>query len=144
MNMPRIAAAAAWWCLSLVMLAGCASSPGTLPDTGTPVATTESAAPAMPVPEAAVSAAPEPPAAAEPDLPAPTPAAVDPLRPDVRLDLDDRSAQLDLWSRVRAGFAMPAFDTPLVRDHERWYAARPDYVQRMTERGSRYLFHVVE
>ena len=25
-----------------------------------------------------------------------------------------------------------------------WYASRPDYVQRMTERGSRYLFHIVE
>ena len=28
-------------------------------------------------------------------------APVDPLRPDVRVDLDDRSATLDLWSRVR-------------------------------------------
>jgi membrane-bound lytic murein transglycosylase D len=82
--------------------------------------------------------------AAEPEGPAPTPPAVDPLRPDVRLDLDDRAAQLDLWSRLRAGFAMPELDTALVRDRERWYATRPDYVQRMTERGSRYLFHIVE
>lgn len=144
MNMPRMPAAAAWWCLGLAVLAGCASSPGTSADNGTPSAAIEAVVPATPLPDAAVPAAPEPTVAAEPDLPAPTPAAVDPLRPDVRLDLDDRSAQLDLWSRVRAGFAMPALDTPLVRDHERWYAARPDYVQRMTERGSRYLFHVVE
>jgi membrane-bound lytic murein transglycosylase D len=27
---------------------------------------------------------------------------------------------------------------------EQWYASRPDYVQRMTERGGRYLFHIVE
>jgi len=39
---------------------------------------------------------------------------------------------------------MPPLDSDLVRDHERWYASRPDYVKRMTERGSRYLFHVVE
>jgi membrane-bound lytic murein transglycosylase D len=62
----------------------------------------------------------------------------------VRLDLDDRAAQTDLWARVRNGFAMPDLDTDLVRDRERWYATRPDYVQRMTERGGRYLFHIVE
>jgi membrane-bound lytic murein transglycosylase D len=31
-----------------------------------------------------------------------------------------------------------------VRNWEQWYATRPDYVQRMTERGSRYLWHIVE
>ncbi|MEY8877072.1 MAG: transglycosylase SLT domain-containing protein [Leptothrix sp. (in: b-proteobacteria)] len=50
----------------------------------------------------------------------------------------------DLWSRIRAGFALPNLDGGLVRDHERWYASRPDYVQRMTGRGARYLHHVVE
>jgi membrane-bound lytic murein transglycosylase D len=39
---------------------------------------------------------------------------------------------------------MPDLDNDLVRDRERWYATRPDYVARMTERGSRYLFHIVE
>jgi membrane-bound lytic murein transglycosylase D len=58
--------------------------------------------------------------------------------------LDDANARTDLWGRVRSGFAMPPLDSDLVRDHERWYASRPDYVKRMTERGSRYLFHVVE
>ncbi len=72
------------------------------------------------------------------------PVPVDPLRPDVRLDLNDRSAQTDLWARVRRGFAMPDLDSDLVRNREQWYATRPDYVQRMTERGGRYLFHIVE
>ena len=53
-------------------------------------------------------------------------------------------ARIDLWERVRRGFAMPDLDNELVRKREQWYAARPDYVQRMTERGSRYLFHIVE
>jgi len=70
--------------------------------------------------------------------------AVDPWRPDVRLDLSDRTAQTDLWVRVRRGFAMPDLDNDLVRNREQWYATRPDYVQRMTERGGRYLFHIVE
>jgi membrane-bound lytic murein transglycosylase D len=67
----------------------------------------------------------------------------DPLSGQAML-LDDANARKDLWGRVRSGFAMPPLDSDLVRDHERWYASRPDYVKRMTERGSRYLFHVVE
>ncbi len=39
---------------------------------------------------------------------------------------------------------MPDLDNDLVRERERWYADRPDYVARMTERGSRYLFYIVE
>lgn len=68
----------------------------------------------------------------------------DPLRPDTALNLSDAAATQDLWARVRKGYALPVLATDLVADHERWYAARPDYVQRMTDRGSRYLFHVVE
>lgn len=68
----------------------------------------------------------------------------DPLRPDTTLNLDDLNANQDLWVRVRRGFGLPELDMALVGDHERWYSSRPDYVQRMTERSSRYLFHVLE
>ena len=68
----------------------------------------------------------------------------DPLEPDATVNLDDASATQDLWGRIRLGYALPALETQLVTDHERWYASRPDYVQRMTSRGSRYLYHVVE
>ena len=54
------------------------------------------------------------------------------------------TARADLWQRVRTGFAVPDLDNELVRRWERWYADRPDYVQRMMERGGRYLFHIVE
>jgi membrane-bound lytic murein transglycosylase D len=54
------------------------------------------------------------------------------------------AAPADLWERIRRGFAMTDLDNELVRDQERWYATRPDYIQRMTERSSRYLFHIVE
>lgn len=53
-------------------------------------------------------------------------------------------AAKSLWTRVRNGFAMPPFETDLVRDWENWYASRPDYVARMIDRSSRILFHVVE
>jgi membrane-bound lytic murein transglycosylase D len=50
----------------------------------------------------------------------------------------------DLWERIRRGYAMPDLDSPLVRDRETWYSARPDYIFRMTERSRKYLFHIVE
>jgi membrane-bound lytic murein transglycosylase D len=69
---------------------------------------------------------------------------VDPLNPGVEVQLDEQSAQIDLWQRIRSGFQLPPLDSPLVADHERWYAARPEYVARMTQRSSRYLYHIVE
>ena len=51
---------------------------------------------------------------------------------------------VDLWDRIRRGYAMPDLDTDLVRDREQWYATRPDYIFRMTERSKKYLFHIVE
>jgi len=39
---------------------------------------------------------------------------------------------------------MPDLDSDLVRDREQWYATRPDYIFRMTERSKKYLFHIVE
>jgi len=50
----------------------------------------------------------------------------------------------DMWDRIRRGFKMPDLDNDLVHDREQWYASRPDYMQRMTERSSRYIFHIVE
>ncbi|MES2362560.1 MAG: transglycosylase SLT domain-containing protein [Pseudomonadota bacterium] len=50
----------------------------------------------------------------------------------------------ELWERIRRGFAMPDLQGDLVTDREQWYATRPDYIQRMTERSSKYLFHIVE
>ena len=50
----------------------------------------------------------------------------------------------DLWERIRRGFAMPDLQTPDVTEREQWYASRPDYIQRMTGRSNKYLFHIVE
>lgn len=60
-------------------------------------------------------------------------------------EAEPASAQAgDLWSRIRVGFALQELDSPLVREHEAWYANRPDYMRRMIERSQRYLFHIVE
>ena len=50
----------------------------------------------------------------------------------------------DLWGRMRAGFAMPELDSPLVQEKERFYAGKPEALQRMFQRGNRYLYYIVE
>jgi membrane-bound lytic murein transglycosylase D len=132
-------------------LGGCATAPE-VPTA--PVAAVAPVVDAVPAPAAAASAPALPVASAVALVIAQTemraeagPAAeapIDDLRPETRVDLDDRSARIDLWARVRGGFAMPELDGALVRKWERYYAERPDYVQRMTERGGRYLFHIME
>ncbi|MFN0186542.1 MAG: transglycosylase SLT domain-containing protein [Aquabacterium sp.] len=56
----------------------------------------------------------------------------------------DRSPNADLWERIRAGFGMPDLEGPLVDKWVAFYAGKPDYMRRMTERGGRSLFHIVE
>jgi membrane-bound lytic murein transglycosylase D len=57
----------------------------------------------------------------------------------------DRTARVDdLWQRIRHGFAMPDLDNALVREKTRYYAARPDYLQRIFDRSRLYLYHIVE
>jgi membrane-bound lytic murein transglycosylase D len=50
----------------------------------------------------------------------------------------------DLWERIRKGYQMPELETDLVNDRTQWYAAKPDYLGRMTERSNKYLYHIVE
>ena len=56
----------------------------------------------------------------------------------------DIPQQTDLWQRIRNGFAMSEMKNPLVARHQNWYASRPDYVARMTERARLYLYFIVE
>ena len=55
-----------------------------------------------------------------------------------------RGPSNDIWDRIRKGFAMPDLEGTLVDDRTQWYAARPDYMERMVGRSSRYLYHIVE
>lgn len=51
---------------------------------------------------------------------------------------------VDLWARIRRGFKVNDLSSELVTSQEQWYATRPSYIARMTERSSKYLYHVVE
>jgi len=50
----------------------------------------------------------------------------------------------NLWERIRAGYAMPALDSPLVGMHERWFVNNPEYIESMVHRARLYLFYIVE
>src|SRR5262245_28228523 len=81
--------------------------------------------PAAANPEPAVAV--EPIAVETPSPPAPTPA-----------------PPADLWQRIRGGFQMANLQGPLVQEWEQWYSNRPDYVGRMVDRSSHFLYHVIE
>ncbi len=126
--------ALAW--AALVGLSGCATAVTEMP-TATPVPPSrERVMPLLP-PEAvnAPAATIDNPLDAGPNAPFVARSRLDPVQDAERGDL---------WLRVRSGFAMPELDNDLVRKWEQWYARDPAYVQRMTERGGRYLFHVME
>lgn len=49
----------------------------------------------------------------------------------------------DLWDRIRDGFSMPNLDMVEVAAQERYYSKHPEYINRIVNRSSRYLYHVV-
>ncbi|MGH8600532.1 MAG: transglycosylase SLT domain-containing protein, partial [Burkholderiales bacterium] len=73
-----------------------------------------------------------------------------PINDDV---LDSRLAQAardaenplpaSLWQRIRDGFLLPDFDGPRVQKWEKWYASRPEYLNRIADRAHEYLYYVV-
>ncbi|MCZ7561789.1 MAG: transglycosylase SLT domain-containing protein [Burkholderiaceae bacterium] len=126
----------------LLVVAGCSTLTPVDPQApapiaqATPVGASEAAADAA----ASRAAAPVP-------APAPSPQRIDPLAslpaPTGRPP-QTNAPVASLWDRIRGGFAMPPLASPLVAEKERFYLQRPDYLQRMFTRGSRYLFHIVE
>lgn len=134
-----------------LLTSGCASG---MPDTMNPRAfPADQVAPWLP--QGPGSMATVGPVAPTPEGPLPganvettAPATADAATPDTltgpELPPEHPAARRDLWERLRQGLTVRDLDGPLVRQWERWYAERPDYVQRMTERGARYLFHIVD
>jgi membrane-bound lytic murein transglycosylase D len=131
-----------------VWLAGCATTGSApAPEAVVAAAPTGSSAGDTPAPVASKPTAPAPvtppPPAVAPVFPAGTLTPITAVQAS-RLGVMQLSPPADLWERIRRGYAMPNFDSELVRDREQWYATRPDYIFRMTERSRKYLFHIVE
>jgi len=126
-------------CLAL-FLSGCANVQKQAETNPVDISTTaENASTSSPTPTTATVTAIPPTATTPPQVLAPVKA------PIVKAKIDDvTELPADIWVRIRQGFAMPDLENDLVKDREVWYAARPDYMVRMTERSRRYLFHIVE
>jgi len=75
---------------------------------------------------------PVPPAENPAQTPPPAPAVAAPPPPP------------NIWDRIRAGYRLPNLDGVLVERQEQWYSSNPDYVARMVERSSLFLYFVVE
>lgn len=52
--------------------------------------------------------------------------------------------EADLWQRMRAGFQLPLMENERVQAQLGWYGNHPSYMNRVSERGSKYLFYIVE
>jgi membrane-bound lytic murein transglycosylase D len=48
----------------------------------------------------------------------------------------------DLWDRIRAGYDLPALNSKHVAEYERWYSSRPQYIERLINRATPYLYHI--
>ena len=49
----------------------------------------------------------------------------------------------NVWQRAREGFQLPEVNPELVRRHEKYYTARPEYLRRTLDRSRKYLFHIM-
>jgi membrane-bound lytic murein transglycosylase D len=49
----------------------------------------------------------------------------------------------DLFDRMRAGFAFDEVQEPAIDQQLAWFEHNPDYLERVFQRGQRYMYHVV-
>ena len=150
--------------IAAALAQACASAPPEPEATHAPLPTppptaTPSAPPAPVTPPAQASTPPAPSPAVSPPAPAPAGSAIldtaklppfdgerhevsEPLRGVRKVDRTEPAD--DLWQRIRNGFAMPELENADVRKQMAFYAARPDYLQRILDRSRIYLYHIVE
>lgn len=50
----------------------------------------------------------------------------------------------DVWERIRDGFRLPRLDTETVDHYVEWYTEHPEYLERLANRASMYLYYIVE
>lgn len=71
--------------------------------------------------------------------------AQEPEIPDV---IETAAAQDDdfytVWTRIRDGFKIPDMQNAVVQENLQKYLKRKDYINRMANRSSQYLYHIIE
>ncbi len=60
-------------------------------------------------------------------------------------DVNDNQTRYkySIWFRINNGYKMKERPSRRIRNFEKWYSQRPEYVERMIERSEKYLFYVV-
>lgn len=51
---------------------------------------------------------------------------------------------IDVWERIRRGFAVPNLNTKLSEQWTEYYAKHPQAMQRMADRSGRYMYYIVD
>jgi membrane-bound lytic murein transglycosylase D len=124
------------------------SAPQFAPETPKVVAAPPAVAPPAVTPLApsqpAIQAAPSPKPASVGERPSQAKAVASAFAQEMPIVAERPTNDADLWGRIRRGFTMNDLSSELVTSQEQWYATRPSYIGRMTERSSKYLYHVVE
>ena len=49
----------------------------------------------------------------------------------------------DLFDRMRAGFAFDEVQEPAIDVQLAWFEHNPDYLERVFQRGQRYMYHII-
>ena len=49
----------------------------------------------------------------------------------------------DLFERMRAGFAFDEVSEPAIDTQLAWFKNNPDYLERVFQRGQRYMYHII-
>src|SRR5579862_600197 len=115
------------WACAVLLLAACAQQPAIVPKPE-PITV-----PAPPSPaEAPIAPVDASPAAGTPTLSMP--------REWQHHNGEDYD---DLFDRMRAGFAFEEVQEPAIDVQLAWYEHNPDYLERVFQRGQRYLYHII-
>jgi membrane-bound lytic murein transglycosylase D len=88
---------------------------------------------------------PEPPAAAAPITPSDTGSVI--TTPSITMPREwqhhNGEDYDDLFDRLRAGFAFDEVQEPAIDVQLTWFEHNPDYLERVFQRGQRYMYHIV-
>ena len=109
---------------ALLLLGACAHQAAQAP-AREPIVVTAPAAPTAPV-------APTPSAAVTPSLAMPS-----------EWQHHNGEDYDDLFDRMRAGFALDEVQEPAIDQQLAWFEHNPDYLERVFQRGQRYMYHVI-
>ena len=59
-------------------------------------------------------------------------------------DVVDNKAPLNIWGRIRAGFALPDIDNSRIDRELKFYASHQEYLDRVVERAQPYMHYIVD